>query len=348
MQKHSRRKAIVIGTLSAACLVTIMAKSANAADFYANKTLTILVGSSEASGFAAYSRIIAPYLRKYLAGNPVVIVKTMPGAGGGIAAQHVFQIAPNDGTLIATLTPNALMDRAFGRRSQIDPLQFQYIGGAQRAVRICLVAGNAPATTFKQAQTTKLLMGGTQAGSLNTDYVNMLVNAAEAKFENVLGYKGPGSLYLATERGEINGVCGLEWGAFLSQKGDQFRSGKLKVILQIGTTPVEQMSKLNIPQPWEFIKSKADQEAIRAMVAFQELLGKAYLAPPGVSAVRMRELRKAFVDSLKDPALQTQAAKMNLAIDIISSEEVTGAVAGLYEAPQSTINRLKDLVAERK
>lgn len=331
-----------------AALMAVSATAARAESFYANKTMTLLVGSSVASGFAAYARLIAPYLKKYIPGNPAVIVKTMTGAGGGTAALHVLQIAPKDGTLIATLTPNALMDKAFGRRSQIDPLQYQYIGGAQRAVRICVVAGTAPATTFAQAQQTRLLMGSTQPGSLTTDYVNMLVRAAGAKFRVVLGYKGPGTMYLAAERGETHGICGVEWSAFLSSKGDLFRSGKLKVIMQIGSQPVAEMTKLGIPSLWQFIKSKEDEAAILLMVNFQEMLGKVFVAPPGVPADRIAELRKAFAAALKDPELLAQAKKMKLTVDLISADEAAKAVRDLYTAAPELMRRLKTLVSDVK
>lgn len=317
-------------------------------DFYKDKTVTILVGSSVSSGFATYSQLIGPYLRKHLPGNPTVVVRAMPGAGGSTAALHVFRIAPKDGTLLATLTPNALMDKAFGTRVQVDPVQFGYIGGAQRAVRFCFVAGNAPATTFREAQSVKLLMGSTQAGSLTTDYVNLLVRAAGAKFHTVLGYEGPGALYLAAERGETHGVCGLEWSAFRATKLDMLQSGKFKLLLQLGVRPVEQLTKLGVPHFEEFITSPADLAAVRLYVNFQELLGKAYVTPPETPQERIDDLRKAFAAAISDPELLAQAAKMQLDIDVISGEEIKTAVEALYNAPKERLARLIELVSENK
>jgi len=287
-------------------------------------------------------------MRKYLPGNPAVIVRAMPGAGGSTAALHAFKIAPRDGTLLATLTPNALMDKAFGTRVQVDPVQFGYVGGAQRAVRICFVSGDAPVTTFKDAQSSKLLMGSTQAGSLTSDYNNMLVRAAGAKFQTVLGYEGPGALYLAAERGETHGACGLEWSAFQASKSEMLRSGKLKLLLQFGAAPVAELTKLGVPHAYDFISSKEDLEAIKLYVNFQELLGKAYVTPPDTPAERLNDLRKAFAAAIKDPELLAQAAKMKLEIDVISGDEIKAAVNALYQSPTKTISRLIELVSEPK
>lgn len=348
MMFANQRKNTVKGTLCAAVLVSLSSLAAKAEEFYAGKTVTILVGSSVSSGFAAYSQLIAPYMRKYLPGNPAVIVRAMPGAGGSTAALHAFRIAPKDGTLFATLTPNALMDKAFGTRTQVDPVQFGYIGGAQRAVRVCFVSGEAPATAFKDAQNTKLLMGSTQVGSLTSDYNNMLVRAAGAKFHTVLGYEGPGALYLAAERGETHGACGLEWSALQSTKSDMLRTGKLKILLQMGAAPIAELTKLGAPHAWDFIASKDDLEAMKLYVNFQELLGKAYVTPPDTPAERLADLRKAFDSAIKDPELLAQASKMKLEIDVISGDEIKGAVEALYQAPPATLSRLISLVAEPK
>ncbi len=340
-----RKNSKVLLVAVAALLPSSLARSE---DFYANKTLTILVGSSVSSGFATYSQLIGPYMRKHLPGNPTVVVRAMPGAGGSTAALHVFRIAPKDGTLMATLTPNALMDKAFGTRVQVDPVQFGYVGGAQRAVRICFVSGDAPATTFKDAQATKLLMGSTQVGSLTSDYNNMLMRAAGAKFHTVLGYEGPGALYLSAERGETHGACGLEWSAFKSTKSDMLRLGKLKILLQIGAAPVDELTKLGAPHAWDVINSADDLAAMKLYVNFQELLGKAYVTPPDTPPERLADLRKAFEAAIRDPDLLAQAAKMKLDIDVISGDEIKGAVEALYTAKPETLKRLIDLVAEPK
>lgn len=316
-------------------------------NFYAGKTLTVLVGTGASGGFSIYARLIGQYLSKYIPGAPSVVVQNMPGAGGSTAAGYVYQKAPRDGTLIAILTPDSIMDPLFRASDPVRPEKFRYIAGAEKSIRLCVGAGGSPIKTFADALKSQTVIGATQPGSPTSDYAYMIKRGTNAKFKIVLGYGGPGDLYLAMERGEIEGACGVDWAALKSQKPQALRDKSINVLLQVDVESNPQLDKMGVPQPWKYMQNDADKKAMRLMVDFQQEFGKGFVAPPDTPSDRVKILRRAFARVLADKQLLAQAAKMRLDIDPISGPVVGKTVRNFYEAPKSVIARLKRLTAAK-
>ena len=135
-----------------------------------------------------------------------------------------------------------------------------------------------------------------------------------AKFEIVSGYKGPPELFIAMERGEIDGVCGLDWSALKSQQPEWLRDKKLNLLVQASLEPEPELAALGVPTPWEYIKDDIDRQAVELMVGFQQAFGKAYLAPPGVPAEQVKTLRDAFATVLRDQEFLADAEKLRIEI----------------------------------
>ena len=331
-----------------AVLVTslVLSRTACAADFYAGKTITIVVATDETGGFSIYSRLIGNYLGRHIPGSPTVIVRNMPGAGGSTAAVSMTQQAPRDGTVIASLTPNPIMDRLFGRKISFDPTAFGYVGGAERGTRLCILSSQSKVKSLQDALKQDVVIGATQAGSPTTDYANFLERATGAKFKVVKGYSGPGALYLAMQRGEIDGMCGLDWAALKAQAPDALRDKKINIIVQFDEKPDPELEALGVPQPWRFIHDDLNRKAVKLMVNFEQAFGKAYVTPPAIPVERLAVLRRAFSDVLRDPQFLREAEKLRIDIAAVSGPEVEQTVRNLYQASPAIVQRLKDLTAD--
>lgn len=329
-----------------AAVTLLRAPAVCAADFYAGKTVTIIVGTDESGGFSLYARLIGAWLGRHVPGAPTVIVRNMPGAGGSTAAAYMATQAPRDGTMIASLTPNAIMDRLFGRKSQVDPMRFGFVGGAERSVRLCLVSARSGVVTLQEAMSHKLIIGATQSGSPTTDYANFIKRATDAKFEIVNGYAGPGNIYLAMERGEIDGVCGVDWTALKAQKPDALRDKSIRVLVQFNEKSDPELDALGVSQPWPFIRDRLDREAIRLMVNFQQAFGKGYVAPPQTPTDRLALLREGFAAALEDASFRAEAEKARLDVAVVPGGEVEATVRELYTAPPDVVERLKALTSD--
>jgi tripartite-type tricarboxylate transporter receptor subunit TctC len=318
---------------------------ATAADFYAGKTLNFIVGTDVGGGFSIYARMIGKYLGRYIPGNPTVLVKNMPGAGGSTASAYLYRIAPKDGTAILSVSPNAILGKLLDdTQTQYDPTKFLYLAGAERGTRLCMTFHTSKVKTFDDALTQKVVIGATSAGSPTREYAAWHKHATAAKLEIVSGYKGPPELFIAMERGEIDGVCGLDWSALKAQQPEWLRQKKLNLLVQDSIEPEPELAALGVPTPWKYISDDTDRKAVALMVSFQQAFGKAYLAPPGVPAEQVKTLRDAFAGVLRDPELRAEAEKLRVEIAAQTGEDIQGVLETAYAAPAIVVDRLKKIV----
>jgi len=321
------------------------ARPAAAVDFYAGKTVNFISGSDASGGFSLYARLMTRHLGRFIPGNPTLVFKTMPGAGSSIAANYFYRIAPKDGTTIGLVQPNAILGTLFVEPNErpYDPAKFRYLAGAERGTRVCMTMRGSRIATYADALAQRAVIGATAAGGPSRDYAAWH-KATGAKFEIVTGYKGPGELFLAMERGEIDGICGLDWSALKAAKGDWLRDGKLNLLVQDGIEPDPELARLGAPLPWGFIKDDIDRKAVELMVSFQQAFSKAYLAPPDVPDAQVKILRDAFALMLRDRIFLAEAERMAIEISPQSGEDIERVVESLSTAPQNVVARLKEMM----
>jgi tripartite-type tricarboxylate transporter receptor subunit TctC len=316
-----------------------------ASDFYAGKTINFIVGTDVGGGFSIYGRVLSRHLGRFIPGSPTLVMKNMPGAGGATASSYLYRIAPKDGTVIGSVAPNAILGRLLdGNLSQYDPAKFQYLAGAERGTRLCMTFAHSKTRTFADALRQRTVIGATSAGSPTREYAAMIKHSTGAQFEIVSGYKGPPDLFLAMSRGEIDGVCGLDWTALKSQQPDWLRENKLNLLIQASMEPHPELAKLGVPVPWPYIKNETDRRALEVMVAFEQAFGKSYLAPPDTPADRVAILRKAFAAALKDPELLAEAAKVRIEVTAQSGDDVQRVVQDAYASSPAVVDRLRRIV----
>lgn len=321
------------------------ADGALADDFYAGKTVNLIVGTDVGGGFSIYGRLLARHLGRYLPGHPAIVMRNMPGAGGSTAALYLYKVAPHDGTVVGSVSPNAILGRLLDdSQSQYDPARFQYLAGAERGTRLCMTYAHSSVKTFGDALQRKAVIGATSAGSPTREYAAMIRHATGAKFEIVSGYKGPPDLFLAMARGEIDGVCGLDWSALKSQQPEWLRDGKLNLLVQAAIEPEPELAARGVPLLWPYVPQERDRKAVELMVAFQQAFGKSYLVGPQVPAERVRALRRAFAAALSDAELRAEAVKLRIEIVPQRGEDVQRVVEEAYAAPAAVVERLRQIV----
>jgi len=313
--------------------------------FYAGKTVNFIVGTDVGGGFSIYGRVLSRHLGRFIPGAPTVVMKNMPGAGGTTAASYLYRIAPKDGTVIGSVAPNAILGRLLdGNVSQYDPTKFQYLAGAERGTRLCMTFAHSKTRAFADALRQRTVIGATSAGSPTREYAAMIKHATGAQFEIVSGYKGPPDLFLAMSRGEIEGVCGLDWTALKSQQPEWLRDGKLNILVQASIEPHPELAKLGVPVPWSFIKDETDRRAVEVMVGFEQAFGKSYLVPPDTPVERVAILRQAFAAVLKNKEFLAEAGKVRIEITAQSGEDVQRVVESAYASAPAVIDRLRKIV----
>lgn len=325
-------------TCAALALCVASSAMAQGASYFEGKSIAMTVGNDAGSGYDAYARLLARHMGKHIPGAPSFVVRNMPGAGSIVAAQHMFNVAAKDGTAMATLFPGALVEPLTGDPSKYryDPTKFEYIGTADSGTRLCFTMASSPVKTFDDARRQKVVIAGTAAGSSTTDYAWFMNALAGTKFEVVTGYKGPGDLFLALERGEAAGVCSLDSGTLMTLRPDWISSGKINVIVQAG---LETNARFAAPPMQNFMSG--ENRDVAELIVSQQVFGRPFLAPPGTAQEPLGILRKAFMAAMKDEALLAEAMKMNLDINPRDGETIATLVKKVYASPPAMIEKMK-------
>jgi tripartite-type tricarboxylate transporter receptor subunit TctC len=330
---------------AAAAIMCLGQEPAPGAEFYAAKSIDFLIGGDVGGGYDIYARVIARHLGRFIPGRPAIVPKNLPGAGSGRAASFLYGVAPKDGSVIGALFPGAIMGPLLDDRAQalFDPTKFQYLGSADNATRVCISHARSPIKRFDDALEHKAIMGATAAGGSTRDYVNMHRKTTGAMFELVAGYKGTADIFLAMERGEVDGMCGLDWASLKSQRADWIRNGDVNILAQVNLEPEPELTALGVPQIWQFIRNGDDKQAV-ALIVGQQVFGRPYLAPPGVPAEATRILRAAFAAAMQDQDFRADAERTRIDVAPSSGERVQRLVEELYATPKAIVDRAKELI----
>ena len=327
------------------CASAFAAAPVSAADYYTGKKLDFVIGSDAGGGYDIYARNIGKHLGRFLPGNPSVIARNMPGAGSGTAAASLFRLSPKDGTVIGALFPGVIVGPLLEDRAQnlFDPNKFEYLATADSGIRVCITGPKSTVKTFEDAQKQPTVIGASAAGGSTRDYAAFHKNAAGAQFNIVSGYKGTADILLAIERGEVDGLCGLDWTSLKSQRPTWLEQKTVNILVQDGMETEHELDVLGVPPIWKFIANEADKAPVELIVS-QQVFGRPYVAPPGVPAEQVKMLRDAFEAVMKDEAFLADAKQGRLDISPLRGEKVQEVVAKLYAAPKDVVQRAKQLI----
>jgi tripartite-type tricarboxylate transporter receptor subunit TctC len=332
-------------TIAAVCLLLIGASGAWANDFYAGKTIEMIVGSDVGGGYDIYTRTIARNIGRHIPGNPTVVVKNMPGAGSGRAASYLYSVAPKDGTALAAVFPGVLVSPLLDDRvdGMFEATRFTFVGTADSGTRVCATHQSSKTRSYGDALTQKTRMGSSGLGASTRDYVLFKKKTTGAQFEVVMGYKGSADILLAMERGEIDGICGWDWSSVKSQRPDWLRDGKLNLLVQVAPEPEPELTRLGVPPLWDFIRSEDDRKAV-ALIITQQMFQRPYLAAPGVPQAQVAILRSAFEATMRDQQFLADAQKTRIDINPLNGAALQDLVAKIYATPKSVVERAKEIL----
>lgn len=345
--RYSRR------TLAALCGLAGLAAGATAApqamaqgaDFYAGKSMTMLIGAAPGGGYDVYARTIGRHMGRFIPGSPEIVPRNMVGAGSATAAAAIYTTAPKDGTWIGAIFPGVIIGPILDPKPQslFDPTKFIYIGSADSGTRVCITGANSKVKTFKDALEQKTIMGASAAGGSTRDYAFMLNKVANAKFEIVSGYKGTADLFLAIERGEVDGMCGLDWSSLKSQRPDWLRDRKINILTQTALAQEPELTKLGVPMMWDFVKVDLDRKAAELVVS-QQVFGRPYVLSPGTPEAQVKILRSAFMKTMADKQFLEEAAKARLDIAPSTGEAVQELVTKIFATSPEVVERAKAII----
>lgn len=322
----------------AAAGVSAPASADAVADFYKGKTVTIVVAAGPGGAHTKYSQLLAPYLKKYMPGNPDFITQNMGGAGGTKGANYLYNTAPQDGTAIGILlsdTPLASRLRATGVK--YDPSKFHFLGGADQPRSAFIVFKSEGVTSIDDAKKKEVVLGSTGKGS-QTYIVPTLVNSLlGTKFKVITGYRGMGGIYLAMDRKEVKGFQSV-WSSVTFLRPQWIANDEVVLLAAVAQSRIPSHPK--VPLLTELVTDPADKP-IAELISGNSVLGRGWLAPPGVPADRVAALREAFRKAFADPQAVADGKKRKMAWDPAEWKEMQAHASRIAAADKAVIERMQ-------
>jgi tripartite-type tricarboxylate transporter receptor subunit TctC len=316
-------------------LAPLLAQAATAEDFYKGRTVTMIMSADAGGGYASYANAFSPYLAAHIPGKPRIVLQYMPGAGGLRAMNYLYTNAPKDGSTIALVHSSVPYAPLYGlTAAKFDPRKMNWLGSIDSTSGICVAWGTSKIKTWDDMLNKQYLVGSSGAGSQMETLPMMLNKLFGTKNKVISGYKGGNEVYLAMERGEVDGRCGSLVSSINSTRPDWFPQKKVTVPVQIALE--RDPAFPDVPAVVEFAKD-AKTKAILQLVLSPMAMDRPILTPPGVPADRVAVLRTAFHAAMADPLFLADAKKQRIEVKEVSGDKVAQLLANAFAMPPEVV-----------
>jgi tripartite-type tricarboxylate transporter receptor subunit TctC len=316
------------------------------ADFYRGKRISMLVGSEAGGGYDAYARLVARHLGRFIPGKPDFIVQNMPGGGGIRVTNNLYNIAAKDGTAMGTVQRAILTTPLLDARNpevHFDPLKFKWLGSLNTETGLIVVWNTAPHKEMKDLFEKELLVG---SSGPTTDFMPLFLNnVLGTKFNIISGYKGSNDVYLAVERGEVQGRISNGWAGDKNVLQPWVDAKKVRFLAQLSTAKSSLFP--DVPLILDFARNERERQAMELILSNQ-LWGRPFVMPPDVPEERFQAVRKAFADMMKDPEFLAEAKKANIDIDVVTGDEIDMVLRRVYATPPDIVEVVRKAIGADK
>ena len=343
MRRHMKDVSIALcATVWTAVLASSAAVAQSADKFYEGKTIRIIVALGTGGDYDNYARVAGRYLGKYIPGNPTVIVQNMPGAGGLLAANHLANVAPKDGTVIGALHANTTLAQVTSAPNvEYDVRKFNWIGRTSSGgLNVHHTFAKTGVKSFNDLLTREVVVGGggpTSDSIVVPTAVNQMMGT---KLKILGGYSGTAETTLALERGEID-MAMQNWEFLRRNNADWLKEKKINLIVQYGTQRHPELP--DVPTIMELAKTD-EQRQVWSLFLMSGQIGYSLTMAADVPADRVAVVRKAFADMAKDAELKAEAAKMNLPIEPLTGQQLEQSIQAVFKLEPAAIDKAKALL----
>jgi tripartite-type tricarboxylate transporter receptor subunit TctC len=331
-----------VAALTSLAVMTVAPAAAQAPNF-AGKNVTMIIGFGPGGGYDLWGRVVARHIGKHLPGNPSVVPQNMPGAGSYNAASNIYNIAPKDGTVMGIIARDAALGPITGASgARFDPTKLTWLGTPTTETNVC-IAMNTDRVKVKTAEdlyTKELIVGDTGVGTGTHSYPKALNALLGMKFKIIGGFPSSSDVFLAMERGEVDGIC-ESLDSVSGKRPDWLPQKKVTILFQGGEAPNPELK--GVPFVNDLAKNPDDKIAIEFLYAGQGI-GRPFVAPPGLPADRVKMLQDAFSATMKDPAFIEDAKKQKLDVDPEDGEHLAALINKIYATPKPIVEKIGELI----
>ena len=315
-----------------------------AQDFYKGKRINLIVSYAAGGLYDSHARLIARHLGKHIPGKPSFVVQNMPGAGGIVATNYLYNVAKRDGLTIGTVFRNLALDQALrevkGEKVLYNARQFGWIASTSQETSACIARQDTPFKTIKDliGSPRPLIAGGSGPGADTDDFPKLANATLGTNFKLISGFPGAAGIYPAIERGEVENMCGT-WSAHKALRPDWFRDRFVNVVVYMSIERNAELDAMGVPWVFDLIKDKKAR-ILWEMRLVPNVMAWPFFTTPGVSPELVAQLRRSFMATMKDPAYLSEAKKMMLEINPVSGEEIENVVKRIFAAPKDLLQEL--------
>jgi tripartite-type tricarboxylate transporter receptor subunit TctC len=326
----------MIGRMAVAVMALLLttlgaSRAEGVADFYRGKTVEVYVGYSTGGGYDIYARMLARHMGRFIPGNPTLVPKNMEGAGSLRLANWLANAAPKDGTAFGTIGRGTAFDPVLGQPgAQFRATDFNWIGSMNNEVSVCVSWETSGVATFDDLLSKELLVGAVSNNDDTGQFARVMNTVLGTKLKIVAGYPGGNDVVLAMERGEVKGRCGWSWSSVLAAHMSWWKDKKVNILVQLALNKHPDLP--DVPLVTDLAKTDAQRQMLR-MIFARQVMGRPFVAPPGVPADRVAALRKAFMDTMADKDFLADSEKARLEIAPVTGEKVDALVKEIYATP---------------
>ncbi len=330
------------------CLSLVVATHARAqsvAEFYRGKQVALVTSASVGGGYDQYARLLAKHMPRHIPGEPTIIVQNMVGAEGLRAANFLYNVAAQDGSVIGGLSRNTGLARFYDFNNagiQFDARKFHWLGSPQQEIGLFILSTKTGLHSIDDLKTREVTVSSTARNSPTSIYSRILNATIGTKLKPIEGYAGSQACLIALERGEVDAhVSGGSSAPFRARIMPWLDNGDAKVIMQMGMK--RDSAFPDVPTALELEHAPADRQLFEIAFA-EQVMGRPFVLPPGVPRDRIEALRKAFDETMKDPDFLADAKLQKAEIDPVSGEAINALLDRVYAAPPDVVARIRELI----
>ena len=318
------------------------AQAQSVEDFYTGKSVNLAISFPPGGGYDLYARILGRHIGKHIPGNPNIVPQNMPGSGGLRVAQYFNAAAPRDGSMFGTFTRMTHIAPLYDPQQKYDPGKFNWLGAITDAVSVCITWHTSPVKNWDDFLTKPTTFGGTGPGGEVDIFTNVYKNVFGAKVRLAAGYTGTGPAMLAIERGEIDGICGIDWTTLKAQRPHWIKNKQINVLVQTAFRKDPDLP--DVPLIMDLTKDPEKQQILKMYVSSHEF-ARPFAAPAGIPSDRAAALIAAFEATMKDPAFLAETAKHQMEVAPVSGTRLAGMLDELYKIPEDLLAKARAAIA---
>jgi tripartite-type tricarboxylate transporter receptor subunit TctC len=327
--------------LAGSLVVPTAASAQPAGEPLAGKSVSVLIGFGPGGGYDLWGRTVARHIGRHLPGKPNVIAQNMPGAGSYVAASHLYAAAPKDGSVLGIIARDAALGPLTGAPgARFDATKLSWIGTPTKEHNVCIAYHTSPVKTAQDLRDKQLILGDTGPGTGTRSYPRVLNDLLGFKFKLVGGFQSSADVFLAMERGEVDGIC-ESLDSVNARRPDWISTKKISVLLQGGVEPHPNLK--GVPFVLELARNAEERQVLEFLYAGQGI-GRPFVAPPDLQPGRLKMLRDAFNATMKDQEFVSDAARSKLDIEPEDGEHLAALINKIYATPKPIIERVGNLI----